>query len=131
MAGHPGHCWSVVSQALKVQYVGKKNSLACLRDLSEVQQTIAGKGENHDAILNRRREQHHGLPERNRVQSGPPPFDSQAAFAKPSADWPRRRFVEIWNSISDNTEVSKIAEEGGRAYLESNPATSGEARQES
>jgi hypothetical protein len=37
-------------------------------------------------------------------------FDSQAALAKLSADWPMSRFVEIWNSIPGNTEVSKLAD---------------------
>jgi Protein of unknown function (DUF3489) len=37
-------------------------------------------------------------------------FDSQAALAKLSADWPMSRFVEIWNSIAGNTEVSKFAD---------------------
>jgi hypothetical protein len=35
-------------------------------------------------------------------------FDSQAGLAKLSADWPMSRFVEIWNSIPGNTEVSKL-----------------------
>jgi Protein of unknown function (DUF3489) len=37
-------------------------------------------------------------------------FDSQAALAKLSADWPMSRLVEIWNSIPGNTEVSKLAD---------------------
>src|SRR5450759_542134 len=37
-------------------------------------------------------------------------FDSQAAFAGVSADWPLTRFVEIWNSISGNRQVSKFAD---------------------
>ena len=37
-------------------------------------------------------------------------FDSQAAFARVSADWPLSRFVEIWNSISGNKEVTKFAD---------------------
>jgi hypothetical protein len=37
-------------------------------------------------------------------------FDSEAALAKLSADWPISRFVEIWNSIAGNTEVSKFAD---------------------
>jgi hypothetical protein len=37
-------------------------------------------------------------------------FDSQAALAKLSADWPMSRFVEIWNSIPGNTEVSKLSD---------------------
>jgi hypothetical protein len=37
-------------------------------------------------------------------------FDSQAALAKLSADWPMSRFIEIWNSIPGNTEVSKLAD---------------------
>jgi hypothetical protein len=37
-------------------------------------------------------------------------FDSQAAFARVSADWPLSRFVEIWNSISGNRQVSKFAD---------------------
>ena len=37
-------------------------------------------------------------------------FDSQAAFARVSADWPLSRFVEIWNSISGNKQVSKFAD---------------------
>ncbi len=35
-------------------------------------------------------------------------FDSQAALAKLSADWPMSRFVEIWNSIPGNAEVKKL-----------------------
>ena len=38
------------------------------------------------------------------------PFDSQAAFARVSADWPLSRFVEIWNSISGHKQVSKFAD---------------------
>jgi hypothetical protein len=37
-------------------------------------------------------------------------FDSQAAFARVSADWTLSRFVEIWNSISGNKQVSKFAD---------------------
>src|SRR6266567_6832866 len=37
------------------------------------------------------------------------PFDSQAAFARVSADWPLSRFTEIWNSISGHKQVSKFA----------------------
>ena len=37
-------------------------------------------------------------------------FDSQAALGKVSADWPLSRFVEIWNSISGNKQVSKFAD---------------------
>ena len=37
-------------------------------------------------------------------------FDSQAAFARVSGDWPLSRFVEIWNSISGNRQVSKFAD---------------------
>src|SRR5436190_873003 len=37
-------------------------------------------------------------------------FDSQATFARVSADWPLSRFVEIWNSISGNKQVSKFAD---------------------
>src|ERR1700694_4895823 len=37
-------------------------------------------------------------------------FDSQAALAKVSADWPLSRFVDIWNSIPGNTAVSKFAD---------------------
>src|SRR5260370_37850039 len=37
-------------------------------------------------------------------------FDSQAALAKLSADWPLSRFVDIWNSIPGNAEVKKFAD---------------------
>jgi len=37
-------------------------------------------------------------------------FDSQATLAKLSLDWPLSRFVDIWNSIPGNTEVSKFAD---------------------
>jgi hypothetical protein len=37
-------------------------------------------------------------------------FDSQAALAKVSADWPLSRFVDIWNSIAGNKEVTKFAD---------------------
>ena len=37
-------------------------------------------------------------------------FDSQAALAKVSADWPLSRFAEIWNSVPGNAEVSKFAD---------------------
>jgi hypothetical protein len=36
-------------------------------------------------------------------------FDSKAALAKVSADWPLSRFVDIWNSIAGNKEVTKFA----------------------
>src|SRR5258706_3059082 len=36
-------------------------------------------------------------------------FDSKAALAKVSADWPLSRFVDIWNSIAGNQEVTKFA----------------------
>ena len=39
-----------------------------------------------------------------------PQFDSEATLAKLSVDWPMSRFVEIWNSIPGNTEVSKLAD---------------------
>src|SRR5258708_2294745 len=38
------------------------------------------------------------------------PFDSQAVLSKVSADWPLSRFVEIWNSIAGNKEVTKFAD---------------------
>ena len=37
-------------------------------------------------------------------------FDSEAALAKLSAGWSMSRFVEIWNSIPGNTEVTKFAD---------------------
>src|SRR5882724_11669854 len=37
-------------------------------------------------------------------------FHSQGSFASESSDWPLSRFVEIWNSIPGNTEVSKLAD---------------------
>jgi hypothetical protein len=37
-------------------------------------------------------------------------FDSQAALAKVSVEWPLSRFVEIYNGIPGNTEVSKFAD---------------------
>ncbi len=37
-------------------------------------------------------------------------FDSQAALAKVSADWPLDRFVEIHNSIPGQPEVAKFAD---------------------
>src|ERR1700688_2474409 len=37
-------------------------------------------------------------------------FDSQAALAKVSADWPLNRFVEIWNTIPGKTPVTKFAD---------------------
>ena len=37
-------------------------------------------------------------------------FDSQATLAKLSSEWPLSRFVEIYNSIPGNTEVSKFAD---------------------
>jgi hypothetical protein len=37
-------------------------------------------------------------------------FDSQAALAKVSAEWPLSRFVEIYNGIPGNAEVSKFAD---------------------
>jgi len=37
-------------------------------------------------------------------------FNSQAALAKVSTDWPLSRFVDIWNSIPGNAEVSKFAD---------------------
>jgi Protein of unknown function (DUF3489) len=38
------------------------------------------------------------------------PFDSLAAFARVSSDWPLSRFVEIWNSIAGHKQVSKFAD---------------------
>jgi len=35
-------------------------------------------------------------------------FDSEAALAKLSTDWPMSRFVDIWNGIAGNTEISKF-----------------------
>src|SRR5438477_12704863 len=35
-------------------------------------------------------------------------FDSQATFAKLSADWPLSRFVEIWNGIPGQTPVKEV-----------------------
>src|ERR1039457_3450071 len=37
-------------------------------------------------------------------------FDSQAALAKVSAEWPLSRFVEIWNSVPGNLEVKKFSD---------------------
>jgi hypothetical protein len=37
-------------------------------------------------------------------------FESEAALAKLSVDWPMSRFVEIWNSIPGNGEVSKFGD---------------------
>jgi uncharacterized protein DUF3489 len=36
------------------------------------------------------------------------PFDSQAALAKVSAEWPMSRFVEIWNGIPGQSPVKKF-----------------------
>ena len=36
-------------------------------------------------------------------------FDSPAALAKISAEWPLSRFVDIWNSLPGNTAVKKFA----------------------
>jgi hypothetical protein len=35
-------------------------------------------------------------------------FNSQASLATASSDWPLSRFVEIWNSIPGNAEVTKF-----------------------
>jgi hypothetical protein len=35
-------------------------------------------------------------------------FNSQTSLANVSSDWPMTRFVEIWNGISGNAEVSKF-----------------------
>src|SRR5260370_13083963 len=46
------------------------------------------------------------------AQAGDPTtihFDSQAALARVSADWPLSRFVELWNRISGHQQVSKFA----------------------
>jgi hypothetical protein len=37
-------------------------------------------------------------------------FDSQAALAKVSGEWPLSRFVEIWNSVPGNLEVKKFSD---------------------
>src|ERR1039457_2723726 len=37
-------------------------------------------------------------------------FDSQAALAKVSGEWPLSRFVEIWNSVPGNSEVKKFSD---------------------
>src|SRR5260370_12482282 len=47
------------------------------------------------------------------AQAGDPTtihFDSQAALARVSADWPLSRFVELWNRISGHQQVSKFAD---------------------
>jgi len=76
-------------------------------------QTIAGKGENMSTFT---------IDAENNISAFPnatdaaecdpdiPRFDSEAALAKLSADWPMSRFVEIWNSIPGNTEVSKLGD---------------------
>jgi hypothetical protein len=37
-------------------------------------------------------------------------FDSPAALAEASAEWPLSRFVDIWNSVPGNPEVKKFAD---------------------
>ena len=53
-----------------------------------------------------------------------PQFDSEAALAKLSADWPMSRFVEIWNSIPGNAEVSKLGDRKRRRWRESGKRSS-------
>ena len=46
--------------------------------------------------------------EEARAEAGSITFDSQAALAEASAEWPASRLVEIWNSIPGNTPVKKF-----------------------
>lgn len=46
--------------------------------------------------------------EEARPEAGSLSFDSQGTLAEVSADWPVSRFVEIWNSIPGNAEVSRF-----------------------
>jgi len=57
-----------------------------------------------------------------------PPFDSQVALAKLSADWPMRRFVRDLeqHSWQHRSQQARGPEEGGGANLESDPATCGQ-----
>ncbi len=52
---------------------------------------------------------HASSPEATLVEgAGMIQFNSQASLANASSDWPLSRFVEIWNSIPGNAEVSKF-----------------------
>src|SRR5258706_13307804 len=52
---------------------------------------------------------HASSPEATLVEgAGTIQFNSQASLANASSDWPLSRFVEIWNSIPGNAEVSKF-----------------------
>jgi hypothetical protein len=46
--------------------------------------------------------------EEARAEAGSATFDSAAALAEVSAEWPASRLVEIWNSIPGNTPVKKF-----------------------
>ena len=50
----------------------------------------------------------HASAEEARSEAGAITFDSQAALAQLSAEWPASRLVEIWNSIPGNTPVKKF-----------------------
>ena len=50
----------------------------------------------------------HASAEQARSEAGSISFDSQAALAEVSAEWPASRLVEIWNSIPGNTPVKKF-----------------------
>src|ERR1035438_4155848 len=76
-------------------------------------QTIAGKGENMNTFTIDAENNITAYPNATDATECNPDlaqFDSEAALAKLSADWPMSRFVEIWNSIPGNTEVSKLSD---------------------
>ena len=50
----------------------------------------------------------HTSAEEARAEVGSTIFDSPAALAEVSADWPGSRLVDIWNSIPGNTPVKKF-----------------------
>ena len=50
----------------------------------------------------------HQSADETRAEAGSTNFDSPAALAAVSAEWPASRLVEIWNSIPGNTPVKKF-----------------------
>ena len=57
-------------------------------------------------------------------------FDSQAALAKSSVEWPMARLVEVYNSIPGNAEIAKFADRTravGRIWKAIQPLANGQA----
>src|SRR5205085_9051539 len=77
------------------------------------QPTASGTGETTGPPFANRADQHlpayaNAAEARQGDVAGVIQFDSQAALAKLSADWPLSRLVEIWNGIPGQTPVKKF-----------------------